>query len=177
MMDDLYTSYLKAFKRGIPVIPAGEGTFYVPSYSNPKERHLVTYNGEGMPLCTCKAGGRCWHGAAVVSFVNPAQQRAWDERRTYEANRRALLIRQGKVNPKRYPRIRAAMNDIEKKFPRVERTPICSRCFADVPAGPELCAPCKEFLDSIWPGSPEFARELEREDHDEHMRLELGMGE
>lgn len=175
MMGELYTSYLKAFKRGLPVTRAGDGTFYVPSYSNPKERHLVSYDGEGVPLCTCKGGGRCWHGAAVVAFCKPAQQREWDERRIYESNKRALLIRQGKVNPKRYPRIRREMEKITERHPVTISPALCTRC--GLVLADDMCASCWGELAKVWPGDPKFARELEQQDADERMRLSLGMGE
>lgn len=156
-MNDLYTSYLKAFKRGLPVILAGVGTFYVPSYSNPKEKHLVTYDGEGMPLCTCKAGGRCWHGAAVVAVVRPDLQRAWDERRIFESKSLQLAIRQGKLNPRKFPRIRKEMERINEKYPVVKCDPTCTSCGGELTKeeprdleSEDLCDSCYLRIEKIW---------------------------
>lgn len=180
-MNELFSHYMEAFKTSVVINPIGEHQFSSPSRSKPNVFHMIHYDGTGLPMCdkvTCEAaryGMPCAHQAACVAFCHPEIQRLWDHRRIFEARSLWLQIRQGKVNPKRFPRIRREMENINQRHPVATSAPLCTRC-GKVEAS-DLCEPCKSDLLKIWPDSLEFAREMEQVDKDERMRLKLGMGD
>lgn len=177
-MNDLYKSYLEAFKTSVIINPIGINQFSSPSRSIENWFYQIHYDGTGLPLCTCDAGKfkqPCCHAAATIAMIHPEIQRLWDHRRIFESNRRALLIRQGKVNPKRYPRIRREMEKITERHPVTISPALCTRC--GLVLADDMCAECWSQLRAIWPDDPAFARQLEVIDADERWRLKLGVGE
>lgn len=168
-MNDLYRFYLKAFWSSTVVNPIGEHQFSVPATKktdDPDEEpvfHMLHYDGKGLPKCstvTCEAaryGMPCKHMAAVVAFVHPEIQRLWDHRRIFEARHRSLLIRQGKVNPRRHPRIRKEMERINERHPVVVHEPTCTSCGGELTKqqprdleSEDLCDNCYLRIEKIW---------------------------
>lgn len=177
-MNELFSHYLEAFRTSVVINPIGVNQFSSPSRSKPGTFYFIHYDGTGLPLCNCEAGRYnhpCAHAAACVAYCHSEIQRLWDHRRIFEARSLWLSIRQGKTNPRKYPRIRREMGKTLERHPVTIREAVCTRC--GLVEASDLCPNCKRELDSIWPGCPEFARELEREDKDERMRLKLGMGD
>lgn len=177
-MNELYSHYLEAFKTSVIINPIGENQFSSPSRSKPGVFYFLHYDGTGLPLCNCEAGRfnhPCCHIAAVIAYCHSDLQRLWDHRRIFEARSLWLQIRQGRVNPKKYPRIRREMENITERHPVTTGKALCTRC--GKAESDDLCPPCKTELRKIWPESLEFARELEQTDIDEKWRLKLGMGE
>lgn len=177
-MNELFSHYMEAFRTSVIINPIGEHQFSSPSRSKPGVFYFIHYDGRGLPLCNCEAGRYnhpCAHIAACVAYCHKEVQRLWDHRRIFEARSLWLSIRQGKLNPKRYPRIRREMEKTLLRHPVTKHEPLCTRCLK-VPAN-DLCENCKGELLKIWPDSVEFARELEQTDHDEKWRLKLGAGE
>lgn len=174
----LFDHYMTCFNRSLVIEQVGHYQYTVTSHSRKDEKHSVHYDGTGLPLCSCEAKGACSHTAGVVAYVFPTIQDEWDRLRIFKAKERSLLIAQGKTNPRRHPKIRKAMANIEERFPRAPLEPKCTNCGAALKVqDKELCLKCRQNLSEIWPGCPEFAAELEAVDQDEAMRLKLGMGE